>query len=389
MFGQNKWLWDVLGGVGLFLALLVVFLVNRLAGPEKVINTLDVIVVNDPTSNPAFKKMRMAVTGAEAWQNGPALWDDMGKLLDELGAGYQYTKLTTTRIQQNPDILDNYDVLFLTCAPNTGPDLKDILVRFVTRGGMLYASDWRYDAVAAAFPELVAPNFRGDGTAGQSVQAEVVDPNLRELIGPSINLFFDLGSWKTAAFAGPRVTTLLQGNYRKEKFPGDPRGQAAFAPLMVRFSVGQGSVIFTSFHNEKQRKGQEVSETEKKLLQYLVFHMVMADVESAVHNQAEKEGFAAQKSNLLSTPEGQPTVTKQYQHNSGKPLRFVLGFRNEGAKLTLKITSPEKKVYQKEVTSLVILDVPDAPKGEWTYEVTAVDLPYPNFPFSLTVAEKK
>jgi hypothetical protein len=33
--------------------------------------------------------------------------------------------------------------------------------------------------------------------------------------------------------------------------------------------------------------------------------------------------------------------------------------------------------------------VPDAAAGEWTYTVTALKLPYPNFPFTVRIGEKK
>ncbi len=385
MFEKNKWLWDVLGGSGLVLALLVVFLVNRTSGPA-VVNDLEVVVASDPSANPNPKKLRLAVTGPE-WmlkkgKKVPELWDNMGKLLNEMGKGYRYDELSTRQIQENPDILKKYDVLFLTCAPKTGPDLKTILFDYVSRGGMLYASDWRFDVVKAAFPDMAAPHYEGNGLQ-QSVEAEVLDPSLREVIGSPVELKFDLPGWKPAAFGGPRVKTLLRGKYKKQLFPGSPRWNWATAPLLLRFDMGQGTVIFTSFHNEKIN-----SRTATKLLQYLVFRLVTADIDAKVNAEIREGGFKPQKSNLLSTPQEQ-SVKKTYDHDSGKPLRFALGFRSGEATLRFTITSPEGKQFQWEGKSTVILDVPDAPRGEWRYEVTAVDLPYPNFPFTVTVGEKE
>src|SRR5262249_47036927 len=153
-------------------------------------------------------------------------------------------------------------------------------------------------------------------------------------------------------------------------------GQAAVKPLLVKFPVGKGQVIFTSFHNEKQN-----NETEKKLLQHLVFAMVTAKVEAQVQAQLGEGGFAPQRSNLLSTPKNNPSTTKTFTNQKAGPLRIALGFRNEGARLKLQITSPDGKRFTWEGTSTVILEVPNAPAGEWTCTITALELPYENFPF--------
>ena len=43
---------------------------------------------------------------------------------------------------------------------------------------------------------------------------------------------------------------------------------------------------------------------------------------------------------------------------------------------------------EKEGTSTFTIEVPEAAAGKWHYTVTPVEVPYPNFPFSLTVGEK-
>src|ERR1019366_658352 len=118
-------------------------------------------------------------------------------------------------------------------------DLNNYLAHFVTEGGILYASDWRYDAVAKAFPDMADPNLKEDGER-QELDADIVDPALREVLGSNkLHLKFDLPEWKTAAFGGPRVKTLIKGDYVKYK-----SRVKATAPLMVKFNVGKGTVIF-------------------------------------------------------------------------------------------------------------------------------------------------
>jgi hypothetical protein len=389
-----KILIDVVGGGTLVFLLLVVIgfdkwtswraarsAVEASTGP----NTLEVRDVTDTANRAPIeqKKLRLAVlTDPVNTLNTQVVWDDMGSLLEQMGEGYKHDALRTGDVLANPKRLDDYDVLFFTCAPK-GRELRDALVSFVSRGGILYASDWRYDAVANAFPDMVDNTVRGSGVKG-GVDAEVVDAGLREIIGPNIHLNFDLPDWKTAAFGGPRVTVLIKGKYQKMRTPTDQIGTPAVAPLLVKFPIGKGQVIFTSFHNEKQ-----TSETEQKLLEYLVFTMMTAKVEADLQSHITEGGFAPQRSNLLSTPKNNPSVTQKFQNAKVGPLRIALGFRNEGARLKLQLHSPDGGNYTWEGTSTVVLEVPRAAAGEWSCTITALNLPYENFPFVVTVGEKK
>jgi len=386
MFAKNRVLIDASAAALLVLALLLVMLVDRFtSGRAPVVpqDTLQVRVL-DSGARANSKKLRLALTPSHQETIGARsfYWDDMGKLLHELGDGYRFDTLAPQTILRNPRVLDAYDVLFLTCAPD-GRELRASLANFVARGGTLYASDWRFEAVAEAFPDYVDFRTAGEGLE-QELVADVVDVGLRDYVGPNIPLRFDLPRWKTAAFGGPRVTTLVQGRYLKQRHKEDTIGMPALAPLLVKFTVGKGTVIFTSFHNEKQN-----SELEKKLLQYLVFSAVTADIDTQVTESIRAAGFVAERSNLLSTPKNNPSVTRTHSHAKSGPLRFSLGFRNEDALLRLTLQSPEGQTYSWQGTSTVALEVPDASPGDWQYTVSALRLPYENFPFTVTVSEKK
>lgn len=386
---QRKRAWiDALAAGGLAFVLLVVFLIDRLtpvAGRSSHTGDLVVNIVSDAAPRQGSTRLKIALTPTHrSVINGrEEAWDDMAKLLTQLGSGYQFDILTTQAIAANPKLLDGYDVLFLTCAPG-GEELRNVLPGFVARGGTLYASDWRFGAVAAAFPEMVDRNAVASGTP-QQVLAEVVDPSLRDVLGVNaIRLQFDLTQWKVAGFGGPRVTPILRGAYRKERFQNDQQGVPAFGNFLVRFQHGKGTVIFTSFHNEKQNSDLEI-----KLLQHLVFQLVNATADADITQRNEQAGFEPSKSNLLSAPRGNPTVTRTYTHTKAGPLRVSLGFRSEGAKLGLDLVAPDGKGYHWEGEGSVILEAPYAAAGEWTATVTALQLPYENFPFSVTFGAKK
>jgi hypothetical protein len=99
-------------------------------------------------------------------------------------------------------------------------------------------------------------------------------------------------------------------------------------------------------------------------------------------------GFSPASRNLLSASPQSPSVTQTYSCRKVGSLQFALGFENRGAHLKLTVTSPSGAEYEKEGTSTFILDTPAAAIGEWKYTVTAVSVPYENFPFTLTIGEK-
>jgi hypothetical protein len=266
---------DVSVGVALVLALLIVLVIDTLTGPSSSESPLtETLVGKDPESEPAAP-LRLAVT--------PPEFDDMGGLLDSLGHGYHY-ETAAFREFLEPETLKRHDVVFLTCGgvptdwlserlrdsdrgsagvyrakPQTVRSLYDNLRDFVRDGGTLYVSDLHFDVLVIAFPEFIDDHAVGRG-AVQTVDAQVVDEGLRNQLGDEISLRFDKRAWRPAAFRQSKVTTYLQGEYELVD------GTVRTGSLLVSFSYGKGTVIFTSFHNEAQN-----SDLEKLLLRYLVF----------------------------------------------------------------------------------------------------------------------
>jgi len=153
----------------------------------------------------------------------------------------------------------------------------------------------------------------------------------------------------------------------------------------VRFPYKDGTVIFTSFHNEKNN-----SEAEKKLLRYLVFTTVTSGETERITKTMVQGGFRPRGGGLFSAAKENPAVTQTYRCTEERPLKFVLGFQGEGAKLRLTVTRPDGKKYdEKEGTSTLTIDVPSPVTGDWKYTITALELPNENFPYTVTVGQKK
>ncbi len=362
---------------GLLLALGLVFLLDLCRGSTEIVQ---------------LAPLRLAVT--------PPEFDDIGKLLDSFGKGYQYEEIEMDDVL-DPELLGQYDVVFLTSglAPEEWSsrqkesdrrggktaDAREDLVEtvrhslrtYVGNGGTLYVSDWQFPLLVFAFEELLDRDKIAKGKKG-SVTADVVDMGLRRRLGQDeIELHFDKDDWHSAAFAGPEVNALLVGTFDTAK-----KGRMT-APLLVEFPYRNGNVIFTSFHNEKQD-----SETEQELLRYLVFATVTAHTDAEIHQTMVRGGFSPVDRNLLSASGRQQTDIQVYNCRGRRHLQFVLGFANRGAELKLVVTDPAGKNYEKTGTSTVVIEISQAKKGKWKYSATAISVPYENFPFTLTVGEK-
>lgn len=365
---MSKTVLDGLVAGGLAVALLLVIVLDRVL-PNKTPDAAPVVMEPEPVK-PRVKQLRLAVS-----ETKKDVWDDMGKLLGDLGKGYTFQKIP---IRELYDLkrFDDFDVLFLTCSSEgNDPAVADNVRQFVARGGTLYASDWRFLVVARAFPDMVDKKNAGEGK-DQILTADVIDAGLQDALGTMrVPLKFDLDQWKTAAFTGDRVKVLMKAKYQTQQ------EKWSETPLLVKFGFDKGTVIFTSFHNESQN-----SEIEQKLLKYLVFSAVTAQIENESHQQMLKGGFSPQKSNLLSAS-GAAEMSNVYKSKNAGKVQFILGFQEQGAKLKLTVVSPDGKKVEKVGTSTLVIEETSTMAGDWRYTVTALEVPFPDFPFTLTVGE--
>ena len=193
-----------------------------------------------------------------------------------------------------------------------------------------------------------------------------------------MDINFNAAGWQPAAFAGREVTVLVAGTYRNNS------NVEKVAPLLVRFPHQEGTVIFTSFHNSTQN-----SDTVIKVLEYLVFTAVTAKAQAAINKTMEAKGFFPKQEGLFAHNAGNPKITRSFQNKKVGPLQFAVGVQGQGARLKFTITAPAGQKFQKEITSTLAVEVTAAPAGEWLYSVEALEVPYANFPFTVTVGEKQ
>lgn len=381
----------ILGG-GLLLGLVTVYFLN-LGSPKSIPTIITPEISTEPV--PVIDHsppLRMAVSTVS--------YDDLGHTLTQIGPRFANFKVVSLDDLLNPKTLDEIDILFLTCGvvPNSWAEKElgestrkgtvsvrvkeeiysrfcDNLATFVKRGGTLYASDLRLAAVQRAFPEMANAGFPGEGDV-QSVKA-TVDPSLSSLVGNEIDLNFDKEGWLPAAFNESKVDVLLKGQYK------NVAGQMAQSPLLVRFQSGEGTVIFTSFHNEKQN-----SEVEQKLLKALVFATILAKTQSSTTKTLVKGGFKPVGNSMIGAATRSQAVTQTYRAAKAVTLKFSVGFETRGGTLKLTVVPPNGRKQEKQSSSSFDLEVECDQSGEWKYTIESIKSPSGDFPFTLTFGEK-
>lgn len=188
-------------------------------------------------------------------------YDNIGEVLSTMGVSFE-------PFDHNYDC----DLLFMNCG--SADRLKPRSVRhFVEAGGCLYASDLTSSFLSLAFPGDF--HFAGSGSPGM-VSAQILDPDLRAIAGPTTTIHFDMGSW-----------SMLQSSSGDTLVEAAPDSGYPRLPLMVGVEVGRGAVFYTSFHNSAQASDQE-----KVLLQLLVLKQIGAKSNTTLEQTSRSIGVS-------------------------------------------------------------------------------------------------
>lgn len=194
-------------------------------------------------------------------------FDDIGSLVSDLQFDYDTINgRSGTALRDfllDEDRMARYDVIFFNCGivNNWTQDQGAIagnLRQYVRNGGSIYASDWAYWLVEKGWPDehnFAGPESRIDtafvGLAGR-VTGDVRDQAMADALGrDTADLRYDLDAW-AAMDGAPDAEVLIRGEYRwMQGFSV----QTAEGPLATRLYDGDGEVLFTTFHNERQTTG--------------------------------------------------------------------------------------------------------------------------------------
>jgi hypothetical protein len=291
----------------------------------------------------------------------PKGYDDIGAVMRQLE--YPFEQVAETLLY-DASRLAEFDVLFINCSSNSrnhATKAGKALERYVADGGTIYASDYASDYIAAAFP--LAIQFAGRHGSKGKLTARVVDKGLCALMGETIQLAFDMGSWEQIEAVEKGVQVYIEHAGR---------------PILVSFTHGRGQVIYTCFHNHAQ-----VTKQEAELLRYLVIKPLMARASAELVDLAWREGKEAQET-VGTVAAGQVTPWYEYEFTEGGTLTAMLNWKGD-ALLRLEVQGPDGSWEEGGNTPPVVINIPSARRGRWRYRVTGQDVPVKNFPFVILI----
>ncbi|MBX7115947.1 MAG: carboxypeptidase-like regulatory domain-containing protein [Myxococcaceae bacterium] len=235
--------------------------------------------------------------GARYGEAGKTTVDPMGTIDIIEGTDKPYWLYT---FLNDPLWMSQYAIILFNCAwfddirepggvnriwfdPKAGTAMTH-LATYVNNGGSVYASDWANVIVNRAFPNRIkwrGACGRGNGRCGVkklSLGATVNDSGLAAKLGKSsVTVAMDQEEWVVPDPNGQPadVTVFLTAANAQYWVNGEDDGSGVIrqypedihnVPLVLRFTHGQGRVLFTSVH-----EGQYATQDLKDILKYLVF----------------------------------------------------------------------------------------------------------------------
>ena len=192
----------------------------------------------------------------------PSGYDDVATVLAELSLPFKVCDGSERQL--------DCDILFWNCLAGEHPDAA-VVGEYVRKGGCLYASCCVASDIDGAFGEAL--RFDHSGCRSETITANVVDQELKAVLGATLRIEYDQAACYTVSKMAPGSSVLLReaGNGRD---------------VMVMVPYGEGHIFYTCFHHH-----DHLSEAEKKLLQLLVMKQI--SVVSGIPIQTVSEQISA------------------------------------------------------------------------------------------------
>ncbi len=180
----------------------------------------------------------------------------------------------------DPDLLDNYDIIFINCGIYTGDlDGGQNLYDYVDNGGYLYATDWASKVLTtitndnADFVSFLVPERSGNSL---ETTATILDIDLSAWL-----LTFGIGNNDTIYIDEFLPTWQVIDSYDAETTMSWLNGPVTYIndnnnmvtenkDLAVSFKLGYGSVLYSSFHTENT--DPEFTTTDR-VMEFMVFEI--------------------------------------------------------------------------------------------------------------------
>jgi hypothetical protein len=180
----------------------------------------------------------------------------------------------------SPDILDNYDIIFINCGNNTGDlDGGQNLYNYVDNGGYLYATDWASRALTTITSD--SSNFISFYTPERSGQSLTTNATILDADLSAWLLTFGIGSNDTIYIDEFLPTWQVIGSYDPETSMSWLSGPVEYRndnnelimedkDLAVTFKLGNGGVLYSSFHTENTDPDFTTTD---RVMEFMVFEI--------------------------------------------------------------------------------------------------------------------
>lgn len=318
----------------------------------------------------------------------PPHYDDIGAILTDLG--YEFTEISMESFS-NYDSIKDFDNLFINCAAacaaNATAQATENLRRFVSEGGIIYASDFAFIFIQNSFPGYI--DFFDNPYCGyaQICPAEIVDQGLANFLeSGTIEIDYNLSAWTPIKDIDTSKVKVYVKGFDQDYGPNDE--YIRNKPLLVSFPYGEGAVMYTTFHNEAG-----LNEETKKLLEYLVLLPMRSNLADALRKYIQERGYivyqAGQEDKINQDEES--SLVSYVVPDDGKVYDLIFGINwDPPGKFKLIIYSPDGSLYSEtEIENPPFgVEVLNAGPGEWKYKVKATYVPIDNYLYVTMVGKR-
>ena len=236
--------------------------------PINTIGPVDIGTEGERLSNIPAESIKIGVTHSG--------FDDVGQILEFFGGGADFYVIGTRELQ-SADILGQFYAVFINCGSHDDVD-ADVLRDYVYNGGVVYASDLAGEPLTAAFPAIF--DYEQISSLMTISRANVAHSSLASHMGTStLDVVFNMGGWYAITALSEDATVYIEGD-----IPGHGP-----SPLAMSFDYGEGTVFYTSFHNNAQATTDMVN-----FIEYLVFRIKFIEADRVQTLRAERDGFVFQ-----------------------------------------------------------------------------------------------
>lgn len=172
----------------------------------------------------------------------------------------------------NLEVMETYDIIFINCGLNADednvyhPQRIENIKTYVRYGGSIYASDYANTSISLAFPNAV--NFIGRVGDVSDVHAHIHDSTMQTILeSTSVTINYHNWDWTVIDNVTNDVEVLVSGD---AFFTYEYINYVHYdSPLAVRYHRGEGTIVYTTFHNDAQGTTFNVD----KLLQEMIFSL--------------------------------------------------------------------------------------------------------------------